>query len=113
MASPVNLPFGIYADTAFEAGKLILQPGDRLVFVTDGMLERGAARIDLPTAIRESTALHPREAAAHLANSVLAATNHALSDDATVLCLDWYGDHGQSRDTAQGADISRASGPSS
>jgi serine phosphatase RsbU (regulator of sigma subunit) len=106
---PVNLPFGIFSDAAFESAELALEPGDRLVFVTDGMLERSAAQIDLPAAIRESAALHPREAAAHLANRVLAATQQALSDDATVLCLDWYGDHGQPRDTAEGADISRAS----
>ena len=55
--------------------------------------------------------MHPREATAALANSVLAATNQALSDDATVLCLDWYGNHGHLRDTAAGADLARASRP--
>lgn len=79
------------------------------MFVTDGMLERNAANIDLPTAIGQSASLHPREAA--LADSVLEATGHALSDDATVLCLDWYGGHGQDRSTAAGADVMRASSP--
>jgi serine phosphatase RsbU (regulator of sigma subunit) len=108
LAPPVNLPFGLFADTVYEPAEVVLEPGDRLVFVTDGMLERSAARIDLPGAIRESAPLHPREAAAHLADRVLAATQHALSDDATVLCLDWYGDHGQPRDSTEGADVSRA-----
>ena len=106
-----NLPFGIFADTAYQAFDLELQPGDRIVFVTDGMLERNAANIDLPSAIRESASLHPREAAAALADSVLEATGQALSDDATVLCLDWYGGHGQERSTAAGADLMRASTP--
>ena len=106
---PVNLPFGIFADTVFEEFKLDLQPGDRVVFVTDGMLERNAEKIDLPAAILASAPLHPREAAAALADSVLAATGHALSDDATVLCLDWYDSHGQVRTTAEGADMMRAS----
>lgn len=111
IALPSNLPFGIFADTAYETVGLELQPGDRVVFVTDGMLERNAANIDLPTAIREAASLHPREAVTALADSVLAATGHALSDDATVLCLDWYGGHGHGRYTFAGADGIRASSP--
>ena len=112
IALPTNLPFGIFADTTYETVDLELQPGDRIVFVTDGMLERNAANIDLPTAIRESASLHPREAATALADSVLEATGQALTDDATILCLDWYGGHGQDRSTAEGADVIRASSPS-
>jgi len=99
VALPTNLPFGISADTAYEAEELTLEPGDRVVFVTDGMLERNAATLDLPAAIREAAPLHAREAAAALADAVLAATGQSLSDDATVLCLDWYGGHGQDRDS--------------
>jgi serine phosphatase RsbU (regulator of sigma subunit) len=108
---PANFPFGVFADTAYEVVELGLRPGDRIVFVTDGMLERNAANVDLPTAIGATDALHPREAAAALADSVLAATGHALSDDATVLCLDWYGRHGQRRTAPNGADAARASTP--
>jgi serine phosphatase RsbU (regulator of sigma subunit) len=108
---PTNLPFGIYADTAYEVAELALEPGDRVVFVTDGMLERNAGALDLPAAIRGAASLHPREAAAALADAVLAATGHALSDDATVMCLDWYGGHGQGRQTAEGADVAGASNP--
>ena len=109
IALPTNLPFGIYPDTVYEAVELTLEPGDRVVLVTDGMLERNAATLDLPAAIQQAAALHPREAAAALADAVLAATGHALSDDATVMCLDWYGGHGRDRDSAQGADVTRAS----
>jgi serine phosphatase RsbU (regulator of sigma subunit) len=111
IALPTNLPFGIDADSAYEAAEVALEPGDRVVFVTDGMLERNAATIDLPAAISTAASLHPREAAAALADAVLAATGQALSDDATVLCLDWYGDHDQHRYSAQGADLARASSP--
>jgi serine phosphatase RsbU (regulator of sigma subunit) len=108
---PANLPFGIFADTDYQAVALELHPGDRVVFVTDGMLERNAANIDLPTAIRTAATLHPREAANALADNVLEATGRALTDDATVLCLDWYGGHGQDRSTVAGADVMRATGP--
>jgi serine phosphatase RsbU (regulator of sigma subunit) len=108
---PVNLPFGIFTDTAYELFDLPLVPGDRVVLVTDGMLERNAAVIDLPAGILASASLHPREAASALADSVLAVTDGALSDDATVLCLDWYGGHGRPRTASGGADEMRASAP--
>jgi serine phosphatase RsbU (regulator of sigma subunit) len=106
---PTNLPFGMFAETSYESTEVGLEPGDRLVLITDGMLERGAAVIDLPEAIHSSASLHPREAATFLADSVLAATGHALTDDATVLCLDWYGGHGRDRSSEEGSDIDRAS----
>ncbi len=109
LSLPVHLPFGMFAASVYEPAVVPLQPGDRVVLVTDGMLERGAERIDLPGAIRETASLHPREAVATLADSVLAATGHALSDDATTLCLDWYGGHGQDRRTTGGSDVLRAS----
>jgi serine phosphatase RsbU (regulator of sigma subunit) len=104
-----NLPFGIFADTAYQVTEVALEPGDRLVFVTDGMLERNAADIDLPVVISRALEMHPREAVTALADSVLAATGHALTDDATVLWLDWYGGHGKDRRAAEGADVRRAS----
>ena len=70
-----------------------LEPGDRIVFLTDGMLERNAVAVDLPAVIAETRALHPREAVRALADCVLDATGGELSDDATVLCLDWHGGH--------------------
>jgi serine phosphatase RsbU (regulator of sigma subunit) len=106
---PIDVPFGMFGDTPYRVTDLHLEPGDRLVLVTDGMLERNAAAIDLPAAIRDAAPLHPREATAALADSVLAATDGSLSDDATVLCLDWYGGHGRGRTTDSGADVSRAS----
>lgn len=106
---PVDLPLGLFAHSTYRGTQLTMLPGDRLVVVTDGMLERNAANIDLPTAIRETSSLHPREAVRALADSTLEATGHALSDDATVLCLDWHGLHDQDRRTVSGADPDRAS----
>ena len=100
---------GLFEESAYRGTRLTLSPGDRLVIVTDGMLERNAANLDLPTAIRETRSLHPREAVRALADSALEATGHALSDDATVLCLDWHGLHDHDRRTVYGADPSRTS----
>ena len=59
---PADLPLGMFPDTAYRSTDLDLEPGDRLVLVTDGMLERNAATLDLIAEISLSRALHPREA---------------------------------------------------
>ena len=107
----VNRPFGMFVDSTYRSTQLDLRPGDRLVFVTDGMLERNPAGARLHGAIRDSTALHPREVVRRLADNALEATGHALLDDATVLCLDWHGMHDEVRDSVAGAEPARASAP--
>ena len=107
----VDLPFGMFDDSTYGSTRLTLEPGDRVVFVTDGMLERGAAHVDVPAAIRAAAGLHPREVVRALADSALTAAGHALQDDATVLCLDWHGMHDESRASVSGADPTRASDP--
>ncbi len=78
--------------------------GDRVVIVTDGMLERAAASLDLETHLRHSRGLHPREATRALADLVIEASDGVLADDAALLVLDWHGDHGWPRRTEAGAD---------
>ena len=102
---PVDLPLGLFADTTFHATELVLRPADRLVLVTDGMLERNAAGLDLAQAIADTRMLHPREAVRALADHVLDVTGDVLADDATVLCVDWRGGHGRDRSTVHGADL--------
>jgi len=108
---PPDIPFGLFSDTNYHSTLLTLEPGDRVVLLTDGMLERNAADIDLSKVIQETKALHPREAGRTLADSVLRATGHDLKDDATLMFLDWHGGHHRERSTASGADPMRASGP--
>lgn len=104
-----DLPLGLFAETGYRISHRTLEPGDRLVIVTDGMLEHGAARYDLPAGIKRTRGLHPREMVRVLADEVLEAAGRALSDDATVLVLDWHGDHDTERSTVAGADPQRAS----
>ncbi|MFE8977296.1 hypothetical protein ACFYM7_28305 [Streptomyces cyaneofuscatus] len=74
-----------------------------------GMLERSAAAHDLPALIESTQDLHPREAARFLIEHVVQAHDGRLDDDATVMCLDWYGTESTRRDADQGADVSEAS----
>ena len=106
---PVDLPLGMFADTEYRSTDLVLEPGDRLVLVTDGMLERGAATLDLTAEISRSRALHPRETTRRLTDKVLETCGPALADDATLLVVDWYGGHGSDRGTVAGASPRRAS----
>jgi serine phosphatase RsbU (regulator of sigma subunit) len=108
---PVDLPLGLFADTVYRTSRIDLRPGDRLVFVTDGMVERNAAGVDIAAVIAETRSLHPREAVRALADRVLEMTDNKLDDDATVLCLDWHGEHGRDRDSHYGAEQQRASEP--
>jgi serine phosphatase RsbU (regulator of sigma subunit) len=108
---PVDLPLGLFEDTTYQTTHLTLEPGDRIVFVTDGMLERTTRQVDMPGAIIETRSLHPREAVRALADRVLSATGHALRDDATVMCLDWHSGHGRERDSPHGAEQGRATRP--
>ncbi|MFE9941373.1 PP2C family protein-serine/threonine phosphatase [Streptomyces hirsutus] len=87
----VNLPFGVATPTSYRLQELHLRPGDRLILLTDGMQERGAAAVDLASVVHATRALHPREAVRSLTAAVLDACHGSLKDDATVLILDWHG----------------------
>jgi serine phosphatase RsbU (regulator of sigma subunit) len=111
VALPVNRPFGVLRDSLFRTAQIELQPGDRLVLLTDGMLERGAAALDLRARLQHLSGLHPREVVRVLADLVLDIAGPALPDDACLLVIDWHGGHGDNRHTAAGADPDRASTP--
>jgi serine phosphatase RsbU (regulator of sigma subunit) len=110
VALPVDRPFGLLRDKPFRSSELTLRPGDRLVMLTDGMLERGAAALNLPDRLQHLSALHPRELVRVLGDLVLevAAPTGTLPDDACLLVLDWHGGHGDTRRTDAGADTDRA-----
>lgn len=105
---PGNFPLGMFPDERYRSGELALLPGDRLVVVTDGVRERNAADLDLSAALLAIGDMHPREAVRALSDAVLAAAGPVLTDDATLLIIDWYDGHGPRRSTA-GADTARAS----
>jgi serine phosphatase RsbU (regulator of sigma subunit) len=97
-------PFGIVQGQEFEVQPLPLEPGDRLMFLTDGMLERNAASVDLAALLTAGAGMHPREAVQHLTQTILEAAGGELKDDAAAMCLDWHGGLPRSRTTDSGSD---------
>lgn len=86
----IDMPFGIRPDRDFRIQHLVLEPGDRLLLVTDGILERNAESFDLAEALRRTAGAHPRDVVFSIGEDVLAATGGNLRDDATAICLDWH-----------------------
>jgi serine phosphatase RsbU (regulator of sigma subunit) len=107
----VEPPFGVVPGKSFTMQAFPLEPGDRIVFLTDGMQERNAVNLDVATSLADTADLHPREVVHALGAAVLHETGGDLRDDATMICLDWYGGPPRGRTTEQGADPDRASAP--
>lgn len=85
----VDLPFGILPDSDYRLQSLDLRPGDRLVLLTDGMLEPSQDDAGLRRLMEMTADEHPREAVQALTRSVLTDQGHDPRDDATALCIDW------------------------
>ena len=109
LALPIDRPFGVLRHETYRVTEIPLQPDDRLVLVTDGMIERDAEALDLPARLADLAGLHPREVVRVLGDTVLDVAGPTLPDDACLLVLDWRGGHGDNRSTTAGADPTLAS----
>jgi serine phosphatase RsbU (regulator of sigma subunit) len=104
VALEADPPFGIVRGREYQVQRLPLEPGDRLMFLTDGMTERSAATVNIEARMVAGAEMHPREAVQDLVHAVLEATGGTPRDDATVMCLDWHGGPPRERLTDSGAN---------
>ncbi len=86
MAIPGSLPLGLVAHARYETATLTLTPGDRLTFVSDGVVEAQSKSKELFGFDR--TRAMSREPAARIAE---AARVFGQSDDITVVTVDFAG----------------------
>ncbi|HEY2299028.1 MAG TPA: PP2C family protein-serine/threonine phosphatase [Jatrophihabitans sp.] len=86
-----DVPFGVLPAPAYRVQRFRLRSGDRVVFVTDGMLECDAGPFDVADRIIATRHLHPRRALQTLMTEFMDMAGEDLHDDAAVMCVDWYG----------------------
>lgn len=103
-------PFGALPDATFHVQPLPLAPGDRLMFLTDGVLGRDPANPEIRRVLAASREDHPREAVQRLIRAAVRANGGELEDDATALCLDWHGGPRRDREQLDGADVAAGDG---
>ena len=91
-----QFPLGVMPGTAYETEDLDLRPGDRLLLLSDGVLEAskggdqfGEARLE--ASLLATASKRPHEAVRHLVRTLLDYQQGELRDDATVLLFDWHG----------------------
>ncbi|MET9508030.1 PP2C family protein-serine/threonine phosphatase [Streptomyces flavidovirens] len=97
VAFEAQLPLGMFEETAYVAQDFQALPGDRLIFVSDGVYsavsgageaygERALARAIQAVSLLPAAAV-PRALLQELASY----RDAEAEDDALVLCLDWFG----------------------
>ena len=104
IALEADPPFGTMRAIEYRVQQLPLEPGDRLMFFTDGMMERNAATVNIEALMAAGAEMHPREAVQHLVHALLEATDGTPDDDATVMCVDWHGGPPRERLTDSGSN---------
>jgi serine phosphatase RsbU (regulator of sigma subunit) len=102
-------PFGTVPGHAYRTQALAFEPGDRVLFFTDGIIDGAPGAVDLAAHMLATAHLHPREAVQELVRVVRAAAGGPLRDDATAMCVDWHGGGSQPRSSDGGADGAAAS----
>ncbi len=96
---PPDPPLGMVAGGTFRSHPVQLSSGDRLVLLTDGILDAGPSRDDpfgmdrFSAFVADNRSTPPREFVRQVTRAVLSHQgDDQLLDDATLLCLDWTGE---------------------
>jgi phosphoserine phosphatase RsbU/P len=87
---------GVLSDADYEEGALSLEPGDRLVLVTDGVTEAASASAELGeaglvAALQEQTGRSAADCALGLLEAARAFSGDRLHDDATIVVAEVAG----------------------
>ncbi|GAA0252504.1 PP2C family protein-serine/threonine phosphatase [Actinomadura nitritigenes] len=92
-----QLPLGMFPDTEYRPQRFRLEPGDRLVIVSDGVFSARSARGEFGThALEQATRRSRLQDVVEVPLTIISELieHHEgtdLADDAVVVCLDWHG----------------------
>ncbi|MFJ4787776.1 PP2C family protein-serine/threonine phosphatase [Streptomyces sp. NPDC088794] len=93
-----QMPLGMFEDTAYVSQRIVVEPGDRLLFISDGVydaLSPGGEKYSLRALAKSitSTRLLPASQVPRVMLQELLGHRGAgpAADDSLVMCLDWYG----------------------
>ena len=90
-----DFPLGLFPGGEYREQDIALEPGDRVLLVSDGVVEATApdgadfGRQHLADLIDSTRSVMPTEVVRRIARAVLDHHQGPLRDDATVVCLDW------------------------
>jgi len=89
-------PLGMFDGSHFAASSYQLEPGDRLVIVSDGVHQamsgsRRYGEADLTRLVRRTRSLPPLDVVRTQIGELAAFVDGPLADDAAIVCLDWHG----------------------
>ncbi|MCX5398866.1 PP2C family protein-serine/threonine phosphatase [Streptomyces sp. NBC_00102] len=95
-----QLPLGMFDETAYVVQEFQVLPGDRLVFVSDGVYAAGNRAGEpygeraLARAIQAASLLHAPSVPRAVLRALAEHRDAEPEDDALVVCLDWFGEKG-------------------
>ncbi|MEU3146525.1 MULTISPECIES: PP2C family protein-serine/threonine phosphatase [unclassified Streptomyces] len=109
-----QMPLGMFEDTVYVPQHLKVEPGDRLLFISDGVYdalspsgERYSLRA-LAASITGTRLLPASQVPRAILQELLGYRgSHPAADDSLVMCLDWHGRPAPGRD---GQDLPRTTG---
>ena len=90
-----DFPLGLFPGVDYREQVVALEPGDRVLLVSDGVVEATAPDGQefgdrrLAQLIADTRGLMPTEVVRRITSAVLEYRQVPLRDDATVVCLDW------------------------
>jgi serine phosphatase RsbU (regulator of sigma subunit) len=91
-----QFPLGMFEGTNYHAQYVQLQPGDRLFMISDGVIQATGGTVPygetaLDRMLRRTAPMAPLDAVRSLLGDLRAFVAGDLTDDAVVVCLDWFG----------------------
>ncbi|MEU7280007.1 PP2C family protein-serine/threonine phosphatase [Streptomyces sp. NPDC045431] len=93
-----QLPLGMFEDTPYHTQSFTVEPGDRLLFASDGVYTAPSSTSEtygeraLARSLGATRLLPPSQVPAAVLRDLVAHHGESpLDDDALVVCLDWYG----------------------